>query len=461
MEPSLPVSHPSLSYWHRTTRAYPHLDRNRQTDVPPSSKYVIIGSGISGALVAWNLIKDGVKGDEILILEAREAVSGASGRNAGHIRPDAFRGFPVYAAIHGPEEARKIIENERIVLEQAKSFITSNHIDCDFQDTTTIDVCLSQEFVNHQEKSLAAYKQVGGDTSHIKFHDAEDAKVKTRVPDVICAYEWPAGSVHPAKLTQWVLDDVINQGAQLWTYCAATAVKPHVDPGSSGLRWDIHTPRGVLAAETVIHCANAYSAYLLPHLAHFVTPRRSQVHAFVPNASGAGSNVLGLTMSLRYGLHHYFSVNQVKGSGTVILGGSSTRSDADSNANLVASMTTFDDSNHCLKYEENSKKEFSMLFPDGQHGQSRPGEGFDQSWTGILGMTPDNVPLVGSVEGLEGQWICAGFNGHGMARVFTCAPGLAMLISGQPWSATGLPLCFQYTQQRIDRYAKTRFQVAT
>ncbi|KAF3018803.1 hypothetical protein E8E14_003131 [Neopestalotiopsis sp. 37M] len=453
MEPSLPVPYPSLSYWHRTTRAYPHLDRNRHTDVPTSRKYVIIGSGISGALVAWNLIKNGVSGDEILILEAREAVSGGSGRNAGHIRPDAFRGFPVYAAVHGPEQARLIIENERIVLEQAKSFVATHHIDCDFQDTTTIDVCLSQEFANHQEKSLAAYRASGGDTSHIKFYDTEDAKARTRVADVMCAYEWPAGSVHPAKLTQWVLDDVINKGAELWTYCAATAIKPHDGSGDSGLRWDIHTARGIVAAETVIHCSNAYVAYLLPHLAQFVTPRRSQVHSFVPGVSGSGSRVLGCTMSLRYGLHHYFSVNQVKGSGTVLLGGSSTRSSADSNPEVVASMTTFDDSQHCLKYEENSKRQFSLLFPDDQNDEARHGEGFDHSWTGILGMTPDNVPLVGPIEGLEGQWICAGFNGHGMARVFTCAPGLAMLISGQPWSATGLPACFQYTQERIEKYA--------
>ena len=87
MEPSLPIPSPSLSFWHRTTRAFQHLNANYQAAVPPSTKYLIIGSGITGALTAWELVKSGVKGDDVLIVEAREAVSGATGRNAGHVRP--------------------------------------------------------------------------------------------------------------------------------------------------------------------------------------------------------------------------------------------------------------------------------------------------------------------------------------------------------------------------------------
>lgn len=84
---SLPRENPCLSYWQRTTRGFPHLFANRDTPVPAKSKYVIIGSGISGGLVAFELIQAGVKGEEIVILEAREAASGASSRNAGHVRP--------------------------------------------------------------------------------------------------------------------------------------------------------------------------------------------------------------------------------------------------------------------------------------------------------------------------------------------------------------------------------------
>lgn len=82
-----PILNPCLSYWHRTTRASPLLDINHDVKVPEKNKYVIIGSGLSGGLTAFKLIEGGVKGSDIVILEAREAESGASSRNAGHVRP--------------------------------------------------------------------------------------------------------------------------------------------------------------------------------------------------------------------------------------------------------------------------------------------------------------------------------------------------------------------------------------
>lgn len=87
LAPSVPLPRPCLSYWQRTTRAYPHLNINKSTPVPATSKYVIIGSGISGALTAFELTENGIKGEDIVVLEAREAAGGASSRNAGHVRP--------------------------------------------------------------------------------------------------------------------------------------------------------------------------------------------------------------------------------------------------------------------------------------------------------------------------------------------------------------------------------------
>jgi glycine/D-amino acid oxidase-like deaminating enzyme len=79
-----------LSYWQRTTRAFPHLFASRHNTVPSKAKYVVIGSGISGSLTAFELLEAGIPGEDLVILEAREAASGASSRNAGHVRPGMF-----------------------------------------------------------------------------------------------------------------------------------------------------------------------------------------------------------------------------------------------------------------------------------------------------------------------------------------------------------------------------------
>ncbi|KAJ5348728.1 hypothetical protein MYU51_006903 [Penicillium brevicompactum] len=434
MEPSLPFPSACLSHWHRGTRSFPHLNANYNAKVPTTTKHAIIGSGISGALTAFSLIENGTNPTDILILEAREAVSGASGRNAGHIRPDAFRGFPHYASLHGPEQAIKILQNEKRVLEQTRAFITTHDINSDFVDTTTFDVCMTPESIAEQESALAAYKDAGGDVSQVRIWEGEEARFRTRVRSALRAYEWPAASNNPAKLVQWILSDVVGKGAGLWTHCPVDEVVRVRGRGGGG--WEVHTSRGTVVAETVVHCTNAYAGLLVPGLGGMLRPRRSQAQTFVPGGF-VGGEALGKTMALRYGGGHFFSVNPLK-DGMVVIGGTGTRDGGDVGTEEWKAEASFDDRGFNTVLAENSRREFEGIWEVERHG-----EGFDYAWTGILGITRDSVPVVGAVDGLEGQWVCAGFNGHGMAIAFTCALGLAKLVSGERWEETGLPECFK------------------
>lgn len=446
---SVPVRDPCLSCWHCTTRAYPHLNANCDASVPPSSKYLIIGSGLSGSLTAWSLIEYGVPGNDIVILEAREAVSGASGRNAGHVRPDAFRGFAAYARVHGEDQAKKIIENEKFVFEKLDAFVKEHQVPCDFDSTTTFDVCLTPEFAAYEKESLEAYRAAGGDVSHVKCFEGDDAKARTKVEEAVAAYEWPAGSSHPAKLTQWLLATVISKGARLWTHCPALNVtRLESDDREDHSRWIVQTARGTITAENIVHCTNAYAAYLLPKLSTFVTPNKAQAHSFVPTACLSGSKVLTKTMSLRYSLHHYFSLIQSRADGTVVFGVS--RGHPEWNRDPADSIVTFDDTCYKPEIAATAARAFKHFFPE-DNNTRRQGEGADHYWSGIIAMTPDSVPMVGAIDGADGQWICAGFNGHGMARIWTCAPGLVKLMNGEPWSATGLPECFEFSNERLER----------
>jgi glycerol-3-phosphate dehydrogenase len=85
---SLPRNGPTVSYWQDPPD---RIADHRTTDqLPASADMVIIGSGITGAAVAWNLLKHvpvpriGDSDDaapKIVMLEARQACSGATGRN--------------------------------------------------------------------------------------------------------------------------------------------------------------------------------------------------------------------------------------------------------------------------------------------------------------------------------------------------------------------------------------------
>lgn len=86
-EAHLPSAHPTASYWHKDPSPF-LLHHRTSASPPPSVDVIIIGSGISGAFAAWNLLdKDGGGRDElglgnlnVLMFEAREACWEATGR---------------------------------------------------------------------------------------------------------------------------------------------------------------------------------------------------------------------------------------------------------------------------------------------------------------------------------------------------------------------------------------------
>ncbi|KAI9842552.1 MAG: hypothetical protein M1837_007065 [Sclerophora amabilis] len=418
----VPIQNPGLSYWQRTTRAFSLLNINRNSPVPPACSHVIIGSGLSGSLTAFELVEGGVRGEDIVILEAREAAGGASSRNAGHVRPDAFRGFTAYSNVHGADQAVKILENERLVLQRITDFVSRHNVQCDLHPTTTFEVCMTPEFAAYAAASVQACKEAGVDVSHVQFYEREEARAKTRVKNAVAAYEWPAASSHPAKLAQWLIRDVVSKGVRLFTHCPVTKVQKATSSESTQTAslqqeastrqlWNVFTPRGSVTTPTVIHCTNAYASFLLPHLAPHVTPNRAQAHSLVATPAFSAEHTLASTYSLRYSLHHYYSLIQRQGDGTMILGVS--RSNPSLSPETQATTVSLDDSYFNKEILEDGLRQLRVLFPEFDGDGGVHGEGLEHAWNGIIAMTADSVPFVGAIESLPGQYVCAGFNGHG------------------------------------------------
>lgn len=68
-----------------------------------------------------------------------------------------------------------------------------------------------------------------------------------------------------------------------------------------------------------------------------------------------------------------------------------------------------------------------------------------------MGYTDDGFPYVGNIPEKPGQYVCIGFNGHGMPQAFLSAKAVASMIAdGTKLEEADLPRLYRLTPERFD-----------
>ena len=179
-----PVANPVPSFWNAEPRP---LDDFRSTkDLPSEIDILIIGSGIAGVGTAYHLLQDSSFKASIAILEARKPVSGATGRNGGHVKPDGFLNVPRTAKIHGTDAAAELAKFEAAHVYAVKDLVEREGLDCDFNVTRALDVFLDPK---HAKQTEEAYRELVKanvvDLHDIAFTPKKDAE---RVKSTRCLF---------------------------------------------------------------------------------------------------------------------------------------------------------------------------------------------------------------------------------------------------------------------------------
>ncbi|KAF3011269.1 hypothetical protein E8E13_011677 [Curvularia kusanoi] len=440
----------SLSYWLQQVRSDPLLDHRTTENLPNGADTVIIGSGITGTLAAREHLS--IWPDRsVVILEAREFCSGATGRNAGHCKPDQWRGFAKFEKAYGTEQAIKILDNEADTWRALTNYVQEHKVDCDLWIGETLDVPVDDEVAELTKEIFERYKEAGGKVDHIKVTtEPTSAAQISRIKDAKACYAWQASTLQPWKLTAHVMRDNLDKGANLQTYTTATSIT-RSNEGSG--KWTVHTERGDIACENIIHATNAYSAALEPDLKGLITPKPHVCTKVVPPRAVSGSRAIKNSYGVLLPGGALFSINpRSTADGNVMFGGSNPGQQAldewvdEHPENCVNDgLTDVEGVTQCVQsFIDNNFEGWNQT----TYG---PGEGIQSSWSGVIGLSIDGVPFVGELPGKPGQWICAGHHGHGMARTFTAAPGLVRLMNGESWDTVGLPRVFEITTARVQK----------
>ncbi|EJC99722.1 DAO-domain-containing protein [Fomitiporia mediterranea MF3/22] len=429
---SLPVPNSTHSFWlHPSKEVNPLAKEGSEGPITSDADICIIGSGITGVSAAYHLSKSAPE-KKVVILEARDFCSGATGRNGGHLTPATFLDFARLAKEMGVEEAKKQFALEDHSADSLVEIIKANRLE-DIVDLVSgghIQLCFTDEELEGVRVDYERAKESGLDVSTVTFLTKEEVHEKFGAS--YPATRSPAHNVWPLKVVTQLFHlakagfSSSSGSLSLFTSAPVTSISPSNSKNNSERRWTLSTPRGSISCTTVLHATNGYASHLLPFLAgpKGIVPTRGQLiatRATVPISDEERAS-WGGNSHYEYWFPRPPKSNHDKAHPLIILGGGRE-------AIGGYEIGTTDDSTVNPKVGKILREFLPAVFP----GKYEKGNEPEREWTGIMGFTSLRDPFVGPVftpdgSELKGQYISAGYTGHGMPRTFACAEAVTALI---------------------------------
>lgn len=434
--PPLPSVESTAPYW-LDNPPFPELnDIGDDASVPSEADIVIIGSGITAVAAAKSILELSPATTSVLVLEARDICSGATGRNGGHIKADPYRDFIDHRKTLGSDEqARDVVRFIMRHLPVLKQF-ADKYPAAQIREVETVDLFLAEKDFDAAQKDVETTRKWLPEIE-VKTWTGEEAKQKFGVNESVAgAITYKAGAMWPFRFVTSVWKDLVTEYKGRLTLMAHTpAMDVKIGEGKHPYR--VETTRGSVKARHVLHATNGYAGKLLPELRPCLTGLRGHMSAqkagdAFPKSEGKRS------WSIIY-LPGFDYVTQLPDSedgtpGDVMMGGGFTRSKDEG----IDNVAVWDDS----VMDPLTMVHVNGILPTIFNPQWGLGGGLKKGWSGIMGFTGDLRPFVGALpddrskrrqKGNDdaSQWIAAGFNGHGMVWAWLSGTAVGVMLAGK------------------------------
>ncbi|KAJ3311363.1 hypothetical protein HDV04_004088 [Boothiomyces sp. JEL0838] len=410
----------------------------RPNSIWAKTNVAIIGAGITGGSVALHLAKlnPNIK---VTVLEARGISGGATGRNGGLLWPSMPDRWSNLVKQYGLPKAKQLIEFSMINVREIEAFCNSlpkdveNHPKLEKFPNGAVHLFTDIKELEEWRKEIAEMKSVGG-CLDIGIWDKKELDQRLKIkqdfvgavhdrlgrPRLTIAYR-----VRPASLVYHLIKEagkLFDQGNGELNVFTDTKVEA-VENVKEGL--EIKTSKGVLHADTIVYCTNAFTNDLLPSAN--ITPIRNQVVVTEP---------IDIPFDFAITANAGYQYMSPREDGRIVLGGFrylAPNQDVGQADDGVLNQTVSKALSNHLPSQFESMKNVNI----------------ENEWAGIMGWTTDRFPLVGPIPHLPNQYIVAGFSGHGMPRAHLCAKAASQMILG-----VDVDDYFPESFSTIDRFGK-------
>ncbi len=370
-------------------RARAQLNEACETDV------CVIGAGYTGLSCALHLAKAGLK---VIVLEAKSAGFGASGRNGGQVITGQRVDQDELERRYGEAHARSLWSLALEARELVRTLIASNAIDCDespghftaaVRDSHARDIESYVDFLARRYNySTARYVPTA------------------QVPEIVACHNYKGGMLdtasfhlHPLNYAMGLARAADNAGAEIFENSPATSV------AHDTTRVTIRTSKGSVTAKFVVYACNAYLGDLNRELARTIMPISNYIATTEPLGDSRAKALIpsgAAVADTKFVLDYY----RLTADGRLLFGGGESYGgrDLDDVAEIV-------------------RPHIERVFPQ------LKGVKLDHAWGGRLAITMPRLPHLGRLT--PNAYFGQGYSGQGVAIATLAGKLIAEAITGQ------------------------------
>jgi glycine/D-amino acid oxidase-like deaminating enzyme len=393
----------------------PTVDREAQRpplDGDTTADVCVVGAGYTGLWTAYYLTRADPSLD-VVVLDARTAGFGASGRNGGWCSALLPQSVDAMARRHGPEASVAMRRAMQRTVDEVGEVAATEGIDCHWAKGGTVVVARGAAQLERARAEVAHDLRWGG-VDGLRLLDAGQVRERLAVPDAVGGTWTPhCAAVHPARLARGLARVVEARGVRLHEGTRALDVRPG----------EVRTDRGRVRARLVVRATEAWTPQL-PGSRRDVVPVYSLVVATEPLPATVWSR-LGLSERETFSEHRNVVVyGQRTADGRLVFGGrgapyhygSGVRPAFDADAGVFATL----------------ERALAELLPDAA------AFAVTHRWGGPLGIARDWHAAV-RFDPATGLASAGGYVGDGVATSHLAGRTLADLLLGRTTSRTALP----------------------
>ncbi|KAF9466884.1 FAD dependent oxidoreductase-domain-containing protein [Collybia nuda] len=429
--PGIPVPKPSIPYWSTPSAHIARHGSDSGSVVPSYADVVIIGSGITGTSFARTLLDydaDHARHGEplqVVMLEAREACSGATGRNGGHITPVLYAEYSDLKEQYGIDAAKKIIRFRLSHYSELHSIAVKEDLlevsQC--RQVEAFDVFYDSGRFKASKEKLAAYQEdLPCESADYKVYEGPDDMEKLQLsPKAVGCFSTKAGAIHPYRLVTGILSRLLRSYTNSFHLYTETPCTEILSPERSSpiQLYSVMTSRGVIQTPHIIHATNGWISHLLPGMRCRILPARGVMTAQMPwkglgttpSNSNNGSSWTGTRSFVFFpgsSAHKYDYLTQQVPSplglpggacrtypppmGELMFGGGFSHGNG-----FLTELGNADDREWNLATGEYLSHALEDYFAMGDHNKGRAHSRVKSTWGGILGISVDQLPWVGRI----------------------------------------------------------------